>query len=99
MAASVLTPAVYAELLHRLGATEQHVRLQVYGGRMDRTDAVVDWVRGTFLTHYQRALGEETFARFLAEYRRRLLAALGDPGGARPYFDAFPRILFAARFP
>jgi len=26
------------------------------------------------------------------------LGTLGDPTGARPYFYAFPRILFAARF-
>lgn len=99
LAASVLSPVAYSELLHRLGAVDQHVRLQVYGDAMERTDAVVDWVRGTFLTHYRRALGDEMFEGFLVEYRRRLLDALGDPAGARPYFYAFPRILFVARFP
>jgi trans-aconitate 2-methyltransferase len=96
---SVLAPERYAELLHELGFAEQIVRLQVYGHQLDRTAAVVDWMRGSLLTHYERALDAATFSGFLAEYRTRLLDALDDPTGDRPYFFAFKRILFWARRP
>lgn len=95
----VETPSRYAELLHDLGFVRQHVRLQVYGHALERTDDVVEWVRGTLLTHYERQLGAERFDDFLATYRGRLLAALGDPNGDRAYFYPFERILIWGRRP
>ncbi|HEX4082213.1 MAG TPA: methyltransferase domain-containing protein [Acidimicrobiales bacterium] len=89
---SVLAPAAYAAIVHDLGATEQHVRLQVYGHVLDDTAAVVDWVRGTLLTPYRDRLDYDAF---VDRYRQRLLAELGD---RRPYFYAFSRILGWARF-
>ena len=91
---SVLRPEAYAELLHRLGFTEQHVRLQVYGHVLDSTAAVVEWTKGTSLTRMARHLPTEVYESFVDEYRRRLVAELGDQ---RPYFYAFKRILFWAR--
>jgi trans-aconitate 2-methyltransferase len=98
----ILTPEVYATLLDRLGFAEQHVRLQVYGHHLPGPEGVVEWVKGTLLTDYQRRLPPEGYAAFLAEYRRRLLPRLaeevraGAPGGG-PYFYPFKRILFWAR--
>jgi trans-aconitate 2-methyltransferase len=86
----VLTAEAYAALLARLGYREQHVRLQVYGHWLGATADVVSWVQGTLLTDYERRLPPELYGRFVARYRERLLAALGD---ARPYFFAFKRIL------
>ena len=94
----VLTPGEYATLLHRLGAGAQHVRLQVYGNAMPATSEVVEWVRGTLLTRYERVLGDR-FEPFLDVYRQRLYDALGDPSGSAPYFYAFERILFWASRP
>jgi trans-aconitate 2-methyltransferase len=91
---SVLKPEAYAELLHRLGFTEQHVRLQVYGHVLDSTAAVVEWTKGTSLTRIARHLPGHLYDAFVDEYRRRLVAELGDH---RPYFYAFKRILFWAR--
>jgi len=91
---SVLRPEAYAELLHRLGFTEQHVRLQVYGHLLDSTAAVVEWTKGTSLTRMARHLPADVYGSFVDEYRRRLVAELGDQ---RPYFYAFKRILFWAR--
>ena len=91
---SVLRPEAYAELLHRLGFTEQHVRLQVYGHLLDSTAAVVEWTKGTSLTRMARHLPADVYEAFVDEYRRRLIAELGDQ---RPYFYAFKRILFWAR--
>jgi trans-aconitate 2-methyltransferase len=94
---AVLAPETYAQLLEHLGFAEQHVRLQVYGHRLDRTSDVIEWIKGTLLTEYRRQLGEERFVQFVDELRAELLPALGDPGGAQPYFYAFKRILLWAR--
>ncbi len=92
---AVLAPSTYAEIVHELGAVEQHVRLQVYGHVLDDTGAVVEWVRGTLLTPYRERLDGSTYDAFVDRYRQRLLAELGEQ---RPYFYAFSRILGWARF-
>jgi trans-aconitate 2-methyltransferase len=92
----VLAPEDYARILHRLGFAEQRVRAEIYAHPLASRDEVVEWVRGTLLTAYQARLGEEAFARFLARYRERLLAALPDE---RPYLFTFRRILMWARLP
>ncbi len=89
----VLPPEQYATLLNRLGYREQHVRLQVYTHYLASREDVVEWVKGTLLTDYQRRMPAELFARFLQEYRVRLLPHLDD---TRPFFYPFKRILFWA---
>jgi trans-aconitate 2-methyltransferase len=91
---NVLAPDAYAELLYRLGYVDQHVRLQVYGMTLGSSDDVVEWVKGTTLTRFQRALPAATYDLFVKVYRDRLREALADE---RPYFYAFKRILFWAR--
>lgn len=81
-----------AELLHRLGFAGPHARLQVYGHLLPSAGDVVEWVRGALLTHYEELLGSD-YPAFLAEYRSRMRAALGD---ARPYFYTYKRILLHA---
>jgi trans-aconitate 2-methyltransferase len=87
----VLKPEQYSSLLHRLHYAEQHVRLQVYGHVLGSREDVVEWVKGTMLTDYQRRMPPELFDRFLADYRAALLPKLSD---ARPFFYPFKRILF-----
>jgi trans-aconitate 2-methyltransferase len=87
---SVLPPEAYAGLLHRLGYREQHVRLQVYGHRLDAREAVIEWVKGTVLTDYEKRLPADLFAAYLARYRERLLPQLED---ARPFFYTYKRLL------
>jgi trans-aconitate 2-methyltransferase len=86
----VLAPEVYATLLHRLGFREQHVRLQVYAHELGSREAVVEWVRGSVLTDYERRLPAELWPRFLERYRERLLPQLDD---TRPFFYPFKRVL------
>jgi trans-aconitate 2-methyltransferase len=93
---SVLPPEEYAALLHDLGFAEQSVRLQVYGHLLESPDAVVEWVRGTLLTDYESRLPAAMYQDFVARYRERLNAALGDQ---RPYFYPFKRILLWGRRP
>ncbi len=90
----VLPPERYAEVLDELGYAHQHVRLQVYGHHLASTSEVVEWVKGTSLTRFQRVLTPADFDRFLAAYRTRLLETLGDH---EPYFYAFKRILVWGR--
>lgn len=93
VAATVLAPEQYAILLNHLGAARQHVRMQVYGHTLDHSGDVVEWVKGTSLTRFQKLLSAELFEQFVGEYRCRLLEAIGDTS---PYFYPFKRILFWA---
>lgn len=87
--AYVLPPERYAAMLHDIGFARQHVRLQVYGHVLPSSEDVIEWVKGTLLTFYERE------PRFLARYRERLLARIGVQ---RPYFYTYKRILlYAAR--
>ncbi len=89
----VLDASEYAVVLRRLGFREQHVRTQVYLHELAAPAFVVDWVRGTLLTDYEKRLPAALWNRYLATYRERLVASLPDE---RPYLYTYPRILFWA---
>jgi len=86
----VLAPERYASLLDRLGFGEQQVRLQVYPHHLGNRDEIVEWVKGTTLTDYQKRLPSDVFAAFVERYRERLHDELPDE---RPLFYPFKRIL------
>ena len=86
----VLTPDAYARLLYRAGLTDQTVRLAVYPHLLESAENMVEWMKGTLLTEYERRLTPELFVEFVAAYRARLLATLEE---ARPFFFPFNRIL------
>jgi len=90
----VLKPEAYAALLYRLGYKRQSVRLQVYGHLLGAREDVVEWVKGTLLTDYEKRMPAEAFADFMRRYRERLFGRLED---TRPYFYPFKRILFWAQ--
>jgi trans-aconitate 2-methyltransferase len=90
----VLKPEEYAIVLNRLGYSKQRVRLQVYGHTLESREGVIEWVKGTLLTDYEKRMPAKLYARFFELYRERLLASLED---TRPYFFPFKRILFWAR--
>jgi trans-aconitate 2-methyltransferase len=94
--AYVLQPEEYARLLYDLGFERQHVRLQVYPHVLPSTRHVVEWVRGTMLTRFEKRLDPDAFASFVADYEAELIGELGD---RRPYFFPFRRILFWGRLP
>jgi trans-aconitate 2-methyltransferase len=87
----VLEPEEYAQHLFRLGFREQHVRLVVYAHVLTAPQDVVEWVRGTLLTDFQKRLPAPLWERYLATYRARLLANLPDE---RPFLYTYKRILF-----
>jgi trans-aconitate 2-methyltransferase len=90
----VEAPEWYATLLDRLGFTEQSVRLQVYGHHLASRDDVVEWVRGTYLTDFQKRLSPELFDQYLVRYREALIPQLDE---RRPFFYPYKRILLWAR--
>ena len=89
----ILLPEEYAMLFHRLGAKKQHVRLQIYGHVLPSSADVVEWVKGTLLTDYERQLDEAGFAEFVKTYRERLLEEIGEE---TPYFYTYRRVLLWA---
>jgi trans-aconitate 2-methyltransferase len=92
--ARTLAPEAYAEILDTLGFSRQHVRLQVYPHQLASTAQVVEWVKGTSLTRIKARLSPELYESFVARYRERLLARIGDK---QPYFYTFKRVLFWAQ--
>lgn len=94
VAQNVLTPETYVELLDALGFADQHVQLQVYAHRLSSTAEVVEWMKETSLTRFKEPLSESGWEQFVATYRERLLARLGERS---PYLYPFKRILLWAR--
>jgi trans-aconitate 2-methyltransferase len=90
----VLTPVEYAELLFRNGFVEPQVKLVVYPHVLASREDVVEWMKGTLLTEYERHMPAGAFPLFLERYRERLLPRLAD---TRPFFFPFPRILCRGR--
>jgi trans-aconitate 2-methyltransferase len=91
----ILPPEEYASLLHRLGYAREHVRMQIYGHLLPSSADVVEWVRGTLLTDYERQLDATRFAEFVDQYRERLLREIGDHS---PYFYTYRRVLIWGTF-
>jgi trans-aconitate 2-methyltransferase len=90
----VMPPEWYAEQLDALGFVEQSVRLQVYAHHLDSREDVVEWVKGSLLTDYQRRMDPAIWPDFLEAYRARLMPRLAD---THPYFYAFKRVLIWAK--
>ena len=90
----VLPVEEYALLLDRLGAVEQSVRLQVYVHHLPSREALVEWVKGSLLTAYQRRMPAELFEDYLTAYREALFAKVSDDA---PYVYPFKRVLMWAR--
>ena len=86
----VLEPDAYASLLYRVGFPEPRVRLMIYPHVLGSRADVIDWMKGTLLTEYERQLPAELFREFVERYRALLLERLED---MRPYFFPFKRIL------
>lgn len=96
ISSSSLAPERYAEILHQLGAVEQKVMLRVYPHVLDTTLDAVEWMKGTTLTAYEKALIDHAnYATLLAEVEAAVLDHYGEQA---PFLYTFKRILFWARF-
>ena len=92
----LLEPAHYAAWLQKLGFARQLVRVQVYGHLLESREQVIEWVRGTLLTDYQKRLSPPDYERFLERYRQLLLPQLSEE---RPFFYTYPRIFLWGALP
>lgn len=90
-----MSPEQYAEILHTLGAVEQHVMLRVYPHVLDRTLDVVEWLESTTLRPYKKALDDSTYSAFIEDFSSRLIDRYGD---VEDFLYTFKRILFWAQF-
>lgn len=90
-----MLPEQYAEVLHSLGALDQRVMLRVYPHVLERTLDVVEWLEGTTLRPYKKALDEATYNTFIEDFSSRLVDRYGD---VENFLYTFKRILFWARF-
>jgi len=79
----------YAQLFFEHGFHRTQLREQVYSHVLDASGDVVEWVKGTTLLPYLERLDAEQGAAFLDEYRRRLMAAIGERA---PYLFTFRRM-------
>lgn len=91
----ILTPERYGALLFEQGAQQQHVRLQVYPHVLPNAEGVIEWMKGSVLTDYQRHFTPQQFETFVADFRQRVVSLIGP---AEPCFYPFKRILFWARW-
>ena len=67
---------------------------RVYDHVLDSREGVIEWVKGTLLTHFKSRLSEADYQRFLVEFRERLFLQLSDE---KPFFYPFKRTLMWAR--
>lgn len=93
-AGTMLTAEGYAELMFKLGFGRQKVLVQVYSHILESREGVVEWVKGTLLTRFEKQLSPTDYQKFLAEFKRRLFAQLPDD---RPFFYPFKRVLIWGR--
>jgi trans-aconitate 2-methyltransferase len=87
---NVLRPERYAQLLHELGLSDPHVRLQVYPQVMVSSAEVVGWMKGASLRRFFKRLPDELHEPFVDAYRAELLDRVGEHS---PYLFTFKRIL------
>ena len=90
----LLEPEAYARILFRHGFGRPRVRLEIYAHPLASREDVVEWVRGTTLTDYEKRLDRQAFERFLARYRERLMAVLPDE---RPFLYTYRRLFVWGR--
>ncbi|MDG2148844.1 MAG: methyltransferase domain-containing protein [Planctomycetota bacterium] len=88
--APVLSATRYAEELHELGFAEQSVASRVYVHELPDREAMVEWVRGTTLTDYERRMPADLYEKFLEEYRIEVARVFPE---ATPFFFPFQRTL------
>jgi len=85
----VLRPEAYRRLMSALRFSQVRCEYRTYRHQLACSAAVVDWVRSTLLTDFEKRMSPESFAGFLARYRERLLAEIGD---VSPYQLTYRRL-------
>ncbi|TAK74404.1 MAG: methyltransferase domain-containing protein [Gammaproteobacteria bacterium] len=85
---SMLPIEKYAILLYKLGFCEQDVYQKAYPHVLATRDEVTEWVKGSLLTVYKERLSNETYAKFLVQYKMEIAARIPNEA---PLFYPFKR--------
>lgn len=85
----VMIPEDYASMFYHYGLKEIDVSVKVYLHPMDSALGVVEWTKGTLLTHYQKQMPPEQYTEFLKIYSERLVARLGTGKYLYPFKRLF----------
>ncbi|MFN8556019.1 MAG: methyltransferase domain-containing protein [Dehalococcoidia bacterium] len=86
-----LTLERYSQILYDHGFRDQVCIAKVYGHELAHTTEVIEFLKGSGLGQYLAQLDEAGKAEFVAAYRERLLAAVGEKS---PFFYQMTRMLF-----
>lgn len=84
----VQAPEFYGDHLWRQGLRDLDITVRVYLHPMSSGREVVEWTKGTLLTHYEKQLPTADFQKFLADYSQKLVSVIGDG----PYLYPFKRL-------
>jgi trans-aconitate 2-methyltransferase len=91
---AALSLSEYSQLLYDSGFLDQVCMEKIYGHELPHSDDLIEFLKGTGLNPYLSQLDDAGQAAFLAAYRRRLRAAIGERA---PYFYQLPRLLIWGR--
>lgn len=86
----------YAYVLYKIGFENINCHIKVYVHELPSKDDVLEWVKGTLLTFYERQLDAKEYNQFLAEYKNQLNLILNDE---KPFFYPFKRVFLYAKKP
>jgi len=89
----VLSMEDYAQLLIDCGVTEMNIFTKLYPHPMPAAQSVVEWTKGTYLTHFEKQMDPVRFQEFLRDYAGEFIDRVGDG----PYLYTFRRLFIYAR--
>ena len=89
----LLRPEEYAQLLWKLGLKDVNVDVHVYLHPLESAAEVVEWTKGTLLTHFQNQLPADRFAEFVRTYTYEFTRT----AASRRYLYTFKRLFVVAR--
>jgi len=90
--ANLLSLEEYAQTLHELGYENIDVHMRVYLHPLERGDQILEWAKGTFLTHFAKVQPPEVNEQFMTTYRERLFAEIPPD---KPYLFTFRRVFLS----
>lgn len=86
----VLTLEEYSDLFFKNGIKDQIVRAQIYPLDLNSSKDLIEWVKGSLLTFFEKNLPKETFQEFMQEYTHEIEKFFGVD---KPVFVPFKRFL------
>ncbi len=89
----MLSAGEYSNLLTDLGFKKQNIFIKTYEHQLESREQVIEWVKGSLLTHFHSRLKEKDYEHFVSAFKKRLFLELPDQ---KPFFYPFKRIFIWA---